>query len=988
MKKFRFKIQLKFLLPLMVVLGAVLFFLRGYLTYKPFDSSYYFSGASFFGEGVQKNTYIVDGGKKRILVTDPDKKITRSINGGTLKDDFYYAFHVCDDENGNIYVADVIYGEEGGLLDAERVIRLTDKEREILFEHDFKNAEDRPFAYGYITELKNDGEAVYFLWKENGDITRYVMKDGAFTPVETVSSDFDINDAAYDVTTGTYSISTRQGEVYVYRQGSWSLLPLADEEMLPWEVTAANGHLYIAEMEGGTLFAGNLNDEELTVQDYFADEDIFFTRINMQEGSEILRGGDDLGIVEINAETAQAEYFESLPYGFRGMIILTWIILALLVLGALMILSKSFNFVFQAFLAVEDKSAIIRVGMVALTAVAVASAISYTSVISIRDGMIDNTVESLLYVSDCLEKSIEPETIVSIASSLKNRGNEEFTEVKRVVDIVGNASYSRGGYYYIILYSMDEDGAHVAVDFENSYACGQLIYPMGENDTTLAYETKETQINAEEISSFGSYIFVTQPLFDADGNVIAEIEVGANADHLNEQKNQLIFDSICSVLGTSAVVIMFVLEFMFAINFYDKKKRLRAEQHDSTTTVPIRLMVFLIYVTDCMQDAFIALLCERLYEASTGGIARMLPEGIAIALPISLQFMFAAVASVIGGKLISKIGTKKSMTGGLLIQAAGFLLCALFGSSYTMIMVGKILIGLGEGMVYVTANTMAALTSDEENSKQAFTDVSAGVLSGVSIGAGLGATLLSMGEFNLVYFAGAILLLFGVVLSLSAKSYGKEDGKSTAVSEGTAGAQAEAPVKHISFVQFIFNRQVFVFLIFMLLPFMMSLSFRDYFFPLYAGSEGMSEVMIGYIYLLCGVMTLYVGPFLSKFLLHKIGPKKSVLLASVLMGGVMLVYVVFPSLPAVICAVVVFSYIISFAYTCQYSYFEIVPSVMKYGEGSSMGVYSMIESLGQTLGPVVFGALLALGRRQGLSIAAGAMLVFSLIYALTRQEKK
>ncbi len=59
--------------------------------------------------------------------------------------------------------------------------------------------------------------------------------------------------------------------------------------------------------------------------------------------------------------------------------------------------------------------------------------------------------------------------------------------------------------------------------------------------------------------------------------------------------------------------------------------------------------------------------------------------------------------------------------------------------------------------------------------------------------------------------------------------------------------------------------------------------------------------------------------------------------------------------------------VISFAYTCQYSYFEMTPESAAYGEGRSMGIYSVFESLGQTVGPIAYGVLLSFGYRSGIT---------------------
>ena len=554
-----------------------------------------------------------------------------------------------------------------------------------------------------------------------------------------------------------------------------------------------------------------------------------------------------------------------------------------------------------------------------------------------------------------------------------------------------DASYKNEIYYYYLLYAADENGFNAVADYEDSYACGQPLYEYGENILTKVYQTKERVIDADNISSYGSYICVVSPVYDRKGNVVAELETGISADPFQEKKAGLIWESVCSVFASSAVVTMLILELLFAINFYDQKRKIPLAMQDSTQTIPLRLMVFMIYLTDGMQDAFAALLCERLYAEAAGKTwLSALPEGVAIALPISAQLLFAAVASLLGGWLITRTGTKKLMCLGAIIQAAGFVVCTVFIESYFAITLGKVLIGAGQGMVYVSANTMAALTRKEENSQKAFADISAGILSGISVGAGLGATLLSMGNVQTVYAAAAVVMGAAAWMAFTAKNFQTASGKEKGQADVEMPAAREKEKKG-GILRFLTDRQAVVFLLFLLTPFMIALSFRDYFFPLYAGEHGMGEVRIGQVFLLFGLITIYIGPHLAEGLLHHLGAKKSIVLSSLLMGGSIGIYVLYPCMEMVLLGIMVFYFVISFAYTCQYSYFEALPAVLRYGEGPAMGVYSMFESIGQTVGPVLFGVLLQFGNRKGMLLVLLGLLAFLLCFlfgSLTMEKRK
>jgi MFS family permease len=572
-----------------------------------------------------------------------------------------------------------------------------------------------------------------------------------------------------------------------------------------------------------------------------------------------------------------------------------------------------------------------------------------------------------------------------------------YNAVKKPLDDMIDAGYDQGLYYYYVIYVPDGEDIRLIMDYEDAYTCGQPIYEYGENEYTKVLETGEKIVVADDISSYGSWMFVLLPLKDRRGHVVAELEVGTSADQLKKEGRRMIIENLCSILCTSAVVIMLLLELLFAMNFYEQRRKIPAKERQIMEVVPIRLLLFLSEGTDCMQDAFIAILCSKLYETSghTGWLS-MIPMGIAIALPMSLQLMMAAIASLLGGKLAQKYGTVRIMTIGFFTQIVGFFVCAVVGSAYEGILFGKILIGLGFGLIYVSANTMAAM-GDGDKSAQAFTDVSAGVLSGVTIGVGLGSILLDLGNYQMVYLAGAILLTAGLLILLSTwktasaaellRTHASADMTKTGSAQNNM-EEAAASAKKIGILQFMLDRQVITFFLLILTPFMMSLAYREYFFPLFVQNYGITEVQIGQIYLLCGLSTLYLGPLLAKILLNGIGAKKSILLASGLMAANMMMFVLKPTLFSALIGVGIFSVIISFAYTCQYTYFEDVPVVRWYGEGGSMGIYSMFESLGQTLGPMLYGVALGCGTRRGIFLIAAAMTVMMILFRFLNSERK
>jgi predicted MFS family arabinose efflux permease len=165
-------------------------------------------------------------------------------------------------------------------------------------------------------------------------------------------------------------------------------------------------------------------------------------------------------------------------------------------------------------------------------------------------------------------------------------------------------------------------------------------------------------------------------------------------------------------------------------------------------------------------------------------------------------------------------------------------------------------------------------------------------------------------------------------------------------------------------------------------------SFRDYFFPMYVEPLGVSEVRIGQIYLVLGMCVLYTGPKLAELMIKLFKGKGSIVIATLLIAAGMGVFVISPSVFTAIVALAIIHVANSFAYTCQYFYFGELPIVSRFGEGNAMGVYSMFENLGQTLGPLLFGSVLTLGNRKGITVIIGILIITLILFVLLSLKKE
>lgn len=924
----------------------------------PFQNAYVFSGPSNVFAGKKGNLYLIDAAKKKVVVANEELEYIGELNGGSLTDAFYYASLVCDDAEGNIYIADVVYNGRGTQIGAERIFKFNAEGKYIatLFEQTYEE-ENAPFQYGNIVELKeNDGE-LEFLLIADGEIKQYTVATSGSSPaIAHWNADYDFSDAAYDRVKDRMIISTRQGDIIALNaRGEEEVLFKGNGTEIPWSVTVdEQGQIYFTELTSGGVYTW----ENASLQEIISSDYSYYT-VHLNDAGMLV--ATDFGGICI-WENGEEEYL--IQFGVQNPVYryVVWILSAAAIVYAGYLLMRLIVYLIKR---TKEQEQLIRVVMIlaaSLLCSVTIIAMLWNSMDESQDAMV---LQELSLFATMMTEEIDGDKIIQI-SKADDYKNETYNEIKEPLDQMINTGYEVGTYYYYILYFNDGTFFNACMDYEETMTINYPAYEWGDNIYTDCIVDGEEKQSPGEASAYGTWTFVLEPILDSEGNAVALLEVGANMDEIGRQKSEL-FVQVLFTTGTAVIVIiMLLMEILFLLG---DRKAAKADPENPTQYAPIRMTIFLLYLADSLQDAFIVQLCYRLYDNSLP-----LSQGIACSLPISAEVFMAAVFSLIAGRMVSKLGTKKNLVMGTVFCMAGFALCGIW-SSYYILLLGKILVGMGMGIVYVAANTLAAKGRSEEECGKAFAGLSAGVLSGITVGDGLGSIILSFADYKVVYIVAGIIMLIAVLIMLRSR-----DMKPSIEKEQSA----------IRLPKFLFNRRVLPFFLLLLLPFMVMLSYREYFFPLFAEENGMDEVAIGRLFLICGLIVIYIGPVLGDLLIRKLGSKRAVILASALMFADVLIFMLYPSFVSAIIGVVILSIDISFAYTCQYAYFASVPECDSYGEGNAMGIYSMIENIGQTVGPLIFGAAMVLGYRIGITVIGigfGALLIFFLFTLFAGKKK-
>ena len=942
-----------------LLLAALCWVFRPLFTDAPFSTAYAFDGPSGVFPGESGRLYIIDQGKKTVLITDGQGKLLRSIDCGTDGDsEPYYASLVAEGADGSIYVADTRYAGQGTRISQERIFRY-DADGEngtCIYLIDYEAIEqEAPLQYGNILSLREENGALVFTRKTDNGLA-VCQLDLASGRLQSAGYDLPgqyISDADAEPGTLRPIFTNRLGQVCTVTDGATEVL--LDEGRTSWMLCAEEGRIYYSDIAANAVLCYDLETgrEEIVLEA----PDILY---GVQTAGGRLYTTDYMGYYML--EDGEASYVDALTYSQPLLRCALW---AALFLGGLLAVAVAYLLLAPALH--RPKSELFqRMAIVLGVSLCMGCLVGYITITQMVSNQKATVMEQLNLFCDILVENTDTEALANIDSLADYKG-EDFNQVKEPLDALTRMGYENGMYYYYAIYSTDGEIIYTIMDFEETLPARYPVYAYGEEGYTEVLAEGESVEFGGDVSSYGSWAFVLKPIRDAAGTPIAIMEVGTNLDDLDSQIQELVKEVALTILSMAVVLLMIIVEIIFYAEHRERKRKNLALP-GLAAQFPLRLLIFLAYLVDCMQDAFVSILANQLYTPILG-----IPQSVGAALPLSAQVFAAAVMAFLGGGLSRKVGVKKTLVGGFLLEITGCLLCGA-GGTYFSLLGGKAVIGMGLGLIIVSLNAIAARGEDEAESAKAFTDISAGTLAGVTAGAGVGSIILSCGHYSMVYFVGAAILLIGLALSFSGRDY-----KEAAVAKAK---------EEVGFFRFLFNRQVITFLLLMLLPFLMGLSFREYFFPIYAEELGMSETMIGRLYLICGLLVIYAGPQLTGKLIARLGGKWTVTLASALIIAAPLLYVAIPTLATTIVGVLLLSVAISFGYAAQSTYYSELPSVEHYGGGRAMGIYSLFENIGQTIGPMIYGLAMMLGYRSGLGLIGGAMLALLLLFLACNGKKK
>lgn len=930
---------------------------RDWLFVNPFQP-YSFSGVSYASRDIEGNTFVVNNSNTEVLKISSEGRLLWRSRASDKS--FLSAGRVVADEEGNVYVHDVRIAQ-GVRIASEGIVKLS-ADGKIISTIDTIDAE-KDCVRQSIVGLVPLKQGVIYIKKGENSITLCNTEQESSVEYPVKDAENMIFGCAYDKDNDVLFYVTYDGKIYQYRNGYADEL-LYDSDMVensvPREISYANGFLYSADIglrdtiqiscETGTV-------DRIEVQEALKEREIAYN----VSGCGGLITSTSYSIIVWEGESYEQMWDIPLSGNLAVYICLVWFSLLILAIGVIFLLVKLVKMLLKKF------NFYAKITMTVMAVIA-GVAILFIAILfpDFQDMLEDEIYTREKFAAAAVTNRLPAEAFERLEKP-SDFMNEDYIQVRQVVRDVFFTGEESSNDLYCVLYKVVDgtvtlvytlEDICVAYPYDWEYE-GTELQEVMEQGTTVQYATK---------SSSGSFVFIHAPIRDENGEIIGIIEVGTDMQSVTEKSSQIQFSLIINLIAITVAIFMVAFELIYFIKGRHELNMRKQEKRDNQLPVEIfRFIVFLIFFFTNLTCAILPIYAMRIAENMSFTVIS--PVMLA-AIPISAEVVSGAVFSAVGGRVINRLGTKRSILVSSVLFTAGLGLRVI--PNIWLLTVSSLLLGAGWGILLLLVNIMIVeLPDDEKDRGYAYYSVSS--LSGANCAVVFGGFLVQWMSYTALFAitAGLSILLFFVSNKYMSR-YTSESNE-----EGTKSVEEE---KHMNLFQFVFRPRIIGFFLLMMVPLLICGYFMNYMFPIIGSEWGLSETYIGYAYILNGIFVLILGTPLTEFFSNRGLKHLGLSTAALLYAAAFLEVVFLENIPSLFIALVLIGVADSFGIPLLTSYFTDLKDVEQYGYDRGLGVYSLFENGAQSLGSFVFGYVMLLGVSKGLMLVLIVVSVLAVVF--------
>ncbi len=937
----------------------ILLLSQEYLFVNPFKELSY-EGVIYATQDKEGNTYVVDKAGLRLLKVSPDNQLIWKKEAAS---GLFNGINKVASSGDRVFLLDIESGE-GIRLKGESIIELDSSGKPIETVSRFLYSELT--LQEHIVGLFPVGEnEIAYIYKTNDNMR--LLKPGVSQTIYPLKdAGLYLRSAAFDSDTGTIYYSTFDGKIKQYVDGNKDKVlynsVYSDGISIPAELSFYDGKLYATDLGLRSVIVFDTKSRELTFIEEAGslyEKEIAYN-LNAYNG---LKCATDYS-VKTYLGNNEYDYSVSCKLSFlnilKGVISKIGVLgiglsLVVLLLALVLYIFKSGNLYAKVIFGIVAGSVVIAAVLVAVL------------VPRFQEEITEAFFEKADLVSDLTSAMLPIESLTKL-NSADDFMSEDYKAIRRSARKIFFSESDNLNDLYCVIYQI-VDGVYVM-----SYSLKDSVGAIYPYDWEMEGSLEETILTTKEgvryisDNSEGEYLFSYKPLINSEGDAVGIIEVGKDMATFRQEVNTMVIDAFINTIAVTVVLILFIIEVVYFVKGRNEyKEKLKNSAKDTAPMLPceiMRMVSFLVFFLTNLSTAFFPLYAMELSEKAS---AVLTPE-IMAAIPLSAEVITGAVFSVLGVKVIEKIGEKRTILLSSILFTGGFVLRII--PNIWVLILGNAIMGVGWGIILLVA-TLRITELPEDKRDIGFSQYNVAALNGVNCGVVFGGFLVNWMNYQGVFLISTVLSISMLVLTLT--YFNTDKPKKQEEEEETSSLQI---------LSFVFDPKVFALLFMIVAPVLMSSYFLNYMYPIIGSGYGLSDTYIGYSYLLNGLCVMFFGELLTSFFNRAKRKQEGLLAASLLYALAFFVVIRFESIPALFAALAILGISDSFGLPLQSGYYTELEAVQKYGYDKALGIYNLIINVAQSIGPFVFGYVLIAGIGRGLTIVLITLVVLAFAFII------
>jgi predicted MFS family arabinose efflux permease/uncharacterized membrane protein affecting hemolysin expression len=487
---------------------------------------------------------------------------------------------------------------------------------------------------------------------------------------------------------------------------------------------------------------------------------------------------------------------------------------------------------------------------------------------------------------------------------------------------------------------------------------------------------------AERRTASPDYVvtFPLEPLTkDGARKIEGQVRIQLDQQIMASRTRDILIDSLTVVMISA----LFVIEmYIFLRLFIGKTVRVEQEAKPAELQGPQgspyllgRPVAFAFLFMWALPGSFIPLFMRNLYEPMLG-----LSKEMVLGLPLSLELLCALFAALVAGNLTDRQGWHVPFLGGVLVAGVGAFLSGLADTGLEFILY-RGLAGVGYGLAWMAIQGFIFHYSTPQTRARGIANLVAGIFSGQICGTAVGAMLAERFDYAPVFLVSGVLAVLPLLFSLLfMRRFMHRPSKSV----------QRPRLRWKDLRALASNGNYVAILVFSLIPFSLcQVGLLFFAAPIYLNLLGVSPSNIGRVLMIYGLSVVYIAPYISRFV-DQSERKKAFIALGGLIGalGLMSLYF-FSGFVAVLCAVFFLGVSGSLIGAAQSAFALKLDVIQRVGVGKAMSVQRAADKLGQMLGPIVLGAMMAaVGISKSVAIVGAIFFLATVLFMLISDESK